>query len=85
MSPPDDRVAVPTNGHRPAMTDHEEPLDPAAPAGTERGAASPPTVTSDRGPRASVPSLSPAQFAAGFGIIAAVILLVLGRRRSRRD
>ncbi len=82
MSPPDDRVAVPTNGHRPAMS--EEPLDPAVP-GTERGAATPPTVTSDRGPRASVPSVSPAQFAAGFGIIAAIILLVLGRRRSRRD
>ena len=78
MSPPDDRVAVPTNGHRPAMSDHDEP-------GTERGAATRPTVTSDRGPRASIPSVSPAQFAAGFGIIAAVILLVLGRRRNRRD
>jgi hypothetical protein len=78
VSPSDDRVAVPTNGHHPAMSDVEEP-------GTERGTATPPTVTTDRGPRAIVPAVSPAQLAAGFGIIAAVILLVLGRRRSRRD
>ena len=76
MSPPDDRVAVPTNGHHPAMSDHDE--------ATERAAATPPTVTSDRGPRAIVPAVSPGQLAAGFGIIVAVILLVLGRRRSRR-
>ena len=78
MSPPDDRVAVPTNGHRPAMSDPEEP-------GTERGTGPRPTVTTDRGPRAIVPAVSPGQLAAGFGFIAAVILLVLGRRRSRRD
>lgn len=85
MSPPDDRVAVPTNGHRPAMSDQERSIDPTALPGTERGAATTPTVPSDRGPRAIVPAVSPGQLAAGFGIIAAVILLVLGRRRSRRD
>ena len=77
MSPPDDRVAVPTDGHRPAMSESEP--------GTERGTGTGPTVTTDRGPRAIVPAVSPGQLAAGFGIIAAVILLVLGRRRSRRD
>lgn len=76
MSPPDDRVAVPTNGHRTAMTDHP---------GTERETATPPTVTVDRGPRATVPAVSPGQLAAGFGIIVALILLVVGRRRGRRD
>ena len=78
MSPPDDRVAVPTNGHRKALTEHEEP-------GTERDTGTTPTVTTDRGPRAIVPAVSPGQLAAGFGIIAAVILLVLRRRRSQRD
>jgi predicted outer membrane lipoprotein len=38
----------------------------------------------DRGARSSVPALTPTQLAAGFGIIAALILLVLGRRRGRR-
>jgi hypothetical protein len=42
-------------------------------------------ITPDRGPRAIVPAVSPGQLAAGFGIIAAVILLILGRRRGRRD
>ena len=81
MSPPDDRVAVPTNGHRKAMPENEE----TTLLGTERGAGTSPAVTSDRGPRANVPALSPGQLAAGFGIIAALILLVIGRRRGRRD
>ncbi len=80
MSPSDDRVAVPTNGHHPAMPDGE-----ATPLGTEREAGTPPTVTPDRGPRAIVPAVSPAQLAAGFGIIAAVILLIINRRRGGRD
>ena len=84
MSPPDDRVAVPTNGHRPAMSE-DESNDPTARPDTDRGAATRPTVTSDRGLRAIVPAVSPGQLAAGFAIIVAVILLVLGRRRGRRD
>ena len=79
MSPADERVAVPTNGHHPALPDDEE----TARLDTEREAV--PTGTSDRGPRANVPAVSPGQLAAGFGIIAAIILLVLGRRRGRRD
>ena len=81
MSPSDDRVAVPTNGHHPAIPDEEK----TNPLGTERGAGTPPAATSDRGPRANVPAVSPGQLAAGFGIIAALILLILGRRRGRRD
>ena len=81
MSPSDDRVAVPTNGHHPAMPDDE----PTAALGTERGTGTTPTATTDRGPRASVPAVSPGQLAAGFGIIAALIVLILGRRRGRRD
>jgi hypothetical protein len=81
VSPPDDRVAVPTNGHRKAMPENEQ----TTPVGTERGSGTPTAVTSDRGPRANVPAVSPGQLAAGFGIIAALILLFIGRRRGRRD
>ncbi len=74
MSPSDDRVAVPTNGHHPAMSD--DPLEA-------------PSIEADFGaqdlPRPSVTNVSPGQVIAGFGIIAAVILLILGRRRGRRD
>ena len=74
MSSPDDRVAVPTNGHRRALTD--EAFD-APSIEADFGALDPPAPT--------VPSFTPAQLAAGFGIIAALILLILGRRRGRRD
>jgi hypothetical protein len=66
------------------MSDHEPPGTERE-AGTERETGTRPTVTTDRGPRAVVPAVSPGQLAAGFGIIAAVILLILNRRRSRRD
>jgi hypothetical protein len=35
--------------------------------------------------RPSASNVSPGQVIAGFGIIAALILLILGRRRGRRD
>jgi len=67
-----DRVAVPTNGHRPVLKD--DPLDA-------------PSIEADFGPQdRSAPALgnvSPGQVIAGFGILAALILLVLGRRRNR--
>ncbi len=74
MSPSDDRVAAPTNGHRAAMTDPEVDahlIEPTEVPGSERASA--------------LPSVSPAQLAAGFGIVAALILIVLGRRRGSRD
>jgi hypothetical protein len=74
VSPPDDRVAVPTNGHRRALTD--EPFD-APSIEADFGALDPPAPT--------VPAFTPGQLIAGFGIIAALILLILGRRRGRRD
>ena len=80
MSPSGDRVAVPTNGHHPAMPQGASDADPTA--ATDLGAG-PPGVE-ERGARSTVPVVSPAQLAAGFGIIAALILLVLGRRRGRR-
>lgn len=89
MSPSGDRVAVPTNGHHPAMSEH--PAD--AVAGTDSGVDENPSVAADfgaaatiddRGARSPVPVVTPIQLAAGFGIIAALILLLVGRRRGRR-
>lgn len=60
MSRGDDRIPVPTNGHRP-------PLDTAAP---------------DR-PDLRI-AVTPAQAAVGFGVIASLVLLLLGARRRRR-
>ena len=71
MSSPD-RLAVPTNGHRPALTD--DSLDT-------------PSIEADFGaedrPTTTFANVSPGQVIAGFGILAALILLLLGRRRSR--
>ena len=72
MTSPADKVAVPTNGHRPALTD--DALDA-------------PSIEADFGPggRPSAPleSVSPAQAVVGFGIVAALLVLLLGRRRGR--
>jgi len=81
VSPSGDRVAVPTNGHHPAMSEGVADADPAA---TTNPGAGPPDVD-ESGGRSPVPAISPVQLAAGFGVIAALILLVLGRRRGRRD
>ena len=83
MSPSGDQVAVPTNGHRPPLTDPEvdthlaeateiddEPewLEPAA---------------SRIGVAVSPPSVSPGKLAVGLGMVAGIILIALGRRRPR--
>jgi hypothetical protein len=87
MSPSGDRVAVPTNGHRPPLD------DPAAASGlgdtsdvedaTDLGAGRPTIhVAPASGP--SLPTVSTGQLAAGFGVLVAVVLLILGRRRGRQ-
>jgi hypothetical protein len=81
VSGPGDRVAVPTNGHRPALVDPDANTDLAESTDLESGT---PTFGSPRRRGTTVPPVSPGQLAAGFGIIAALILLVLGRRRGRR-
>jgi hypothetical protein len=70
-----DRIRVPTNGHRaPLAVDGQE--DPeAAPEARD-----PSVQPAD--PRIA---FSPGQLAAGFGIIAGLILLVVGSRRRKRD
>ena len=77
MSSSADRVAVPTNGHRPALQDDalESPHHDASPSEDRPSAPRPAS--------AATPSLTPNQLIAGFGIMAALALLLLGRRRGR--
>jgi len=70
-----DRVRVPTNGHRPALEAVD--ADDGSPA-----AADPASPAEPVDPRIV---FTPAQVAAGFGILAGLILLLVGtRRRGRR-
>ncbi|MEO8570837.1 MAG: hypothetical protein ABI553_03980 [Chloroflexota bacterium] len=78
MSPDTDRIAVPTNGHRPqALT------TPLAPLRGEPPAAEPPSGdTSDAAPSVA---FTPKLAAIGFGIVASLLLLVAGRVWHRRS
>jgi hypothetical protein len=80
MTRPGDRVASPTNGHRPAMRegDVDEDLTDLSEA-TDLGSGSPSMTMPALRP--TIPTVTPTQAAVGFGIIAALILLLLGRRR----
>ena len=72
-----DRVAVPTNGHHPALTD--DALDSPhhdATGSDDRPAESAETST-------AMPAVTPGKVIAGFGVLAALALLFLGRRRGR--
>ena len=77
MSPDTDRIAVPTNGHRPkAITASLAPLRGEPPT------ADPPDDTSDA---ALSVAFTPKQAAIGFGIVASLLLLVAGRVWRRRS
>jgi len=72
MSPESDRIAVPTNGRGP------HPIGDTATASAS-GATSPGAPTEEE---MSV-AFSPKQLAIGFGIIASLALLLIGRARRR--
>ena len=82
--PSDDRIPVPSNGHRPVVDAGEG--DAGGPAADD-GRAADDGFAADDGP--TRPDLriavSPAQAAAGFGIIAALILLFVRSRRGGSD
>lgn len=101
MSARDDRIPVPTNGHRPPGV--ALPLDPGA-ASSDPATADPATAepaAADATIAAPVPPAAPDDdelaepprvivtpgqaTVVGFGIIAGLILVLLGRRRGRRD
>ena len=78
MSHETDRVSVPTNGRRP----HPAPA-PDAPVADTADAHD--DTDAERTDVASTPgyglAVTPAQLAVGFGIVASLILLIVGRRR----
>ena len=79
MTPPEDRVAAPTNGHQPALRAGDVGADLEDPEATDLGRGTP---TMELAPqRPTIPNVTPTQAVVGFGIIAALILVVLGRRR----
>jgi hypothetical protein len=83
MSPDTDRIPVPTNGHHPPLTAE------STPGATGESSSVPDPIRSDTDievtARPSVEiTVTPAQLAVGLGIVAGLILLVLGRRRGRR-
>ena len=84
-----DRVAVPTNGHRPALTDdaldaphHDGSGLAEQPGGSAEGPAAA-QAADPAASSASLPTMTSGQVIAGFGLLAALALLLLGRRRGR--
>ena len=79
MSEGQDRIPVATNGHRHPLRGeaHAPEPAPAHEPAPERGRT--PQVNPVMGP----PAFTPTQIAVGFGLIASLIVLLLGRRRRR--
>ena len=92
MSRPDDRVAVPTNGHQPTQSTDPDGIIAGSPATdpprSARSAAevdARPALPTQVVDRRAASTVTPGQLAAGFGIIAALIVLAIRRRRGRTD
>ena len=90
MSDGGDRIRVATNGHRhPLRGEAEDAAIVGAPAVLESPAS--PAFEPDTGrgrtpqvnPVMGAPAFTPTQVAVGFGLVASLILLLLGRRRRR--
>ena len=77
MSGDPDRIAVPTNGKSPHPV-----AAPLPPLRGESPTAEPPRAFNPTDP-ALLGAVSPKQLAIGFGIVASLILLALGRSRRR--
>jgi len=83
-----DRVAVPTNGHRPALKDDalDSPHHDASTSRNRRGAGATdrPDVDVDADAAAATPAsptVTSGQIIAGVGVLTALALVLLGRRR----
>jgi hypothetical protein len=87
MSPSGDRVGVPTNGHRPRLDDPAAALGLGGMTDVEDASdlgAGRPTIHVAPASGPSLQTVSTGQLAAGFGVLVAVVLLILGRRRGRQ-
>ena len=85
MSDDTDRIPVPTNGTGPhAGVDVPEGRVAAVPVGGPLGAASEPGSGSGAVSRDQTGTFTPNQLAAGFGIVAGLLLLFAARRRRGR-
>jgi hypothetical protein len=85
MSRDTDRIPVPANGHTPRPSRRKPrvvAVPPALVPATPAPVPPPEPVAGVTSPELTV-SVSPAQIAVGFGVIAGIILLVFGRRRGR--
>ena len=83
MSRADDRIPVPGNGHGPPI----DAPDPAAATAPAPDPSSRPTAPDAAAPLVRPETtivFTPGQLAVGFGIVASIILFVVGRRRRRR-
>jgi hypothetical protein len=80
MSRPGDRITIPTNGHH-ALAADSSPAE-SAPASSPSPA---PDLDRPAGPGGTDVrfAVTPGQAIVGFGILASLILLFLGRRRGR--
>jgi hypothetical protein len=75
MSRADDRIAVPTNGHRPPLA-----LEPDRPTDDDETRAAQPAAATRRGVAIQA---NPAAVAVGFGLVAWLIVILAGARRRR--
>jgi hypothetical protein len=81
-----DRIAVPTNGHRPALKDDalDSPHhDASGSADRPAAEAGEPADPADAAATTAMSSITASQVIAGAGVVAALALLLLGRRRGR--
>jgi hypothetical protein len=76
MSRADDRIAVPTNGHRPPLA----PEPSSAPTDIEATPPGPPAIATRRGVAIEA---TPATLVVGFGVIAWLVVILVGARRRR--
>ena len=87
MSNESDRIPVPTNGHERTRPSRRTPRAASRPR--RRTARPPPDRDAVADPATKVTSpeldvaVTPAQLAVGFGVVAGLVLLVLGGRRRR--
>jgi hypothetical protein len=87
MSDGQDRIPVATNGHRHPLRGEDRAEGVVGAERTPASSADEPAPERGRTPQVNPvmgpPAFTPTQIAVGFGLIASLIVLLLGRRRRR--